>query len=486
MKKIDENGYWILKANPISRVGVFEYLGSQIDLDGKMGLDKNRRYNVLRPANELFDRDAMESFTAIPFINDHEMLGEGFTPVEKRSPEGTISNVRESLDEPGVLIADIKIYTKSMKDRIIDGKKGLSLGYYCEYAPEMGVYDGKTYEFVQKNLRGNHLALVSRPRNDVYVQDSAIGVTVMTIDSAIEEITPMNETQKKDGEQKNAETPDQQLAKLLTGQDPEACKATLDFLNDFLAKRKSADTPKTPDQKPSTDNDGTPPPPPKKEGEGDGAPAAGGEEAPGAEGAPDNSDKPTAVTAEPGANLAESTPAPTKEGDNGGEGQPTGDSCCGKTAKDGCCGKKEGCDGKECQPGDPNCDPDKGGEGNPGDGEPQPTQTEATPTTDEAVRQKFFKEFAKAHDLAEKVSNLTGTFDSSEMTEADVAVYGCKKLGLAFDESVPATAIFAISAALRFAKQPEQAVKKATLDSAVPAKSAESDTQKCVEAYFGK
>jgi hypothetical protein len=437
MKKIDDSGYWIIKANPISRVGVFDYLGRQIDIDRSLGLDPNRIYKAFRPAEELFSPAAIESFEGIPFIDEHEMLGEGYTPVEKRPSHGTITNVRPSVDQPGALIADIKIYTRTMKEKIESGKKGLSLGYYCKYEPEVGCYNGQTYDFVQKNIRGNHIALVNKPRNDVYVCDCAVA-DVVTFDSLPEEILNMK---NKDPDKSKALQ--EKLTSLLTANDAEACAACLDFLDDFLAKREAAKAAK-PNGQPAADGGGaqpggtppggTPPVPPKKE---DGAQPNGGE------GGGEPSAKPN------GGEGAAATSQPPAGGEGGGnpEGKPAGD-CGGKPA-----------------------------------GEAKPP---AKPALDEAVaRKEFFKEFAKAQELAGKISALTGTFDSSEMTERDVAVYGCKKLGIVFDEANPDSAVFAVKAALKYAKT--EPAKTVTLDSAETAKKVESEasqTSKCLEEYF--
>jgi hypothetical protein len=423
MKKIDDSGYWIIKANPISRVGVFDYLGRQIDIDRSMHLDPNRIYKVFRPPEELFSREAVESFEGIPFIDEHEMLGEGYTPVEKRPSHGTITSVRPSIDQPGALIADIKIYTRTMKEKIESGKKGLSLGYYCKYEPEVGCYNGQTYDFVQKNIRGNHIALVNKPRNDVYVCDCAVA-DVVTFDSLPEEILNM-----KNKNPDKSKALQEKLTSLLTANDAEACAACLDFLDDFLAKREAAKAAK-PSGQPASDgtpSDGAlPPAPPKTDGE---PPADGsGEGEP-----PDNDD---GGEAPPGA-----------QPPVGGEG---GDMQGGKPAGD--CGGKKPC---------------------------------KTALDESVARKEFFKEFAKAQELAGKISALTGTFDSSEMTEQDVAVYGCRKLGIVFDEANPGSAVFAVKAALKYAKT--EPAKTVTLDSGEPARKSESEasqTSKCLEEYF--
>lgn len=166
-KKTDHNGYWYIEDNPISRAGVFQYLGSQISEE----LEPDRLYNVYRPAEELFNPEAMKSFELIPFVNDHEMLGKGQTPAEEYGVHGVLG---EKIGRKGdMLTADIKIYSEALKDEINNGKKELSLGYYCDYDLTPGTYKGQHYDAVQRNLRGNHIALVDKGRmgHDVRVMD---------------------------------------------------------------------------------------------------------------------------------------------------------------------------------------------------------------------------------------------------------------------------------------------------------------------------
>jgi hypothetical protein len=159
MKQVNENGFWRIENNPISQVGVFPYLGKNISEK----LDPNKIYFVYRPSEELFAPETLESFnsTPLPLVDEHEMLGDGATPAEHKGIHGVISNVRQ---DGKLLVGDISIYSETMKDEINRGKKDLSMGYYCEYDIEEGEYDGQHYDAVQRNLRGNHVALVDQGR----------------------------------------------------------------------------------------------------------------------------------------------------------------------------------------------------------------------------------------------------------------------------------------------------------------------------------
>lgn len=169
-KIIDKNGYWKYPNTKISREGVFPYAGWQID----DSLPPDQIFMVYRPYEEISKQETVDSFNGVPFIEDHEMIGSGFTPVDERPAAGTLYNTRP---QPNDLFGDIVVYSEKVKDSISAGKKELSLGYFCSYVLEKGVFDGQPYDYKQINLLGNHIALVDKGRmgSSVRVQDSATG-----------------------------------------------------------------------------------------------------------------------------------------------------------------------------------------------------------------------------------------------------------------------------------------------------------------------
>jgi len=166
VKEVDTNGFWRIRDNPLSKEGVFPYLGKQID----KSLIPDKIYWVYRPMSEISAPETVESFNAAPLIDEHEMIGEGWTRYDDRPAGGVVYNTHA---KDGKLYGDIRIYSEKLKDEIESGKKELSMGYECNYEPEKGVFEGKQYDFVQRNLRGNHIALVNRGRmgSDVRVYD---------------------------------------------------------------------------------------------------------------------------------------------------------------------------------------------------------------------------------------------------------------------------------------------------------------------------
>lgn len=178
----DGNGWYEVKGNPLSKVGVFPYRGSSIGAP-----DADRIYNVYRPAEELSSQATIDSFKLLPWIDDHEMLGGSFTPAEDKGIHGIIGeNVYFDADDgPGVLKANLKIFSTKHAKRVDSGKKQLSAGYRCVYDFVTGVWNGEPYDAVQRNMRGNHVASVNQGRMgpDVAVQDSNHDCLQITFDA---------------------------------------------------------------------------------------------------------------------------------------------------------------------------------------------------------------------------------------------------------------------------------------------------------------
>ena len=169
-KEYDLNGWPEIKGNPISKVGVFPYSGQQISAD----LEPDKMYQVYRSEEELSHPETVESFKLLPWTDEHAMLGaegEGMLPAERKGIHGVIGE--NVYYEDGYLKGNIKIFSEKLAKLIQEGKKELSIGYRCLYDMTPGVYNGIKYDAVQRNIRGNHLALVGEGRSgpDVAVLD---------------------------------------------------------------------------------------------------------------------------------------------------------------------------------------------------------------------------------------------------------------------------------------------------------------------------
>ena len=166
-RESDVNGWAEIKGNPISKVGIFPYSGAQINSD----LDPDRIYMVYRPASELNNQKTIDSFKLLPWTDEHTMIGPGLTPAEKKGIHGVIGE--DVYFEDDYLKGNLKVFSDELAGLIDSGKKELSIGYRCLYDMSPGVYNGEKYDFIQKEIRGNHLALVEEGRSghDVSVLD---------------------------------------------------------------------------------------------------------------------------------------------------------------------------------------------------------------------------------------------------------------------------------------------------------------------------
>lgn len=158
----DENGYLVIKDNKIAKAGVFDYLGREISDE----LQGSEIYKVCRPWAEL--EKTAKDFEGMPVKLGHEWV----EPSKRDLKVGAISG-EVRLEEP-YLIADIKIYDKDAIEAIT-GRNivELSPGYTAKYAAESGEYAGEQYDFMQQDIKYNHLAIVENGRSgkDVKIND---------------------------------------------------------------------------------------------------------------------------------------------------------------------------------------------------------------------------------------------------------------------------------------------------------------------------
>lgn len=133
-------------------------------------LEPDKIYQVYRPEEEI--KKAADTFKLVPLVDDHTMLGPDFTPAEQKGVHGVLGE--DIQERNGTLFADVKIFSEQLKREIQDGKKELSLGYFCKYDLTPGQYNGMHYDAVQRDLKGNHIALVDNGRmgHDVRVMDA--------------------------------------------------------------------------------------------------------------------------------------------------------------------------------------------------------------------------------------------------------------------------------------------------------------------------
>ena len=208
----DFNGWFEVARNPISKVGVFPYLGSSLgpDMIKEQNLDPEKVYMVYRSAEELAKPEFLLSCTLIPWVNDHTMLGsddKGYTRPEEKGIGGVTGEQVLFDENDETVYSNIKLFSEAHKNEVANGKRELSLGYQCAYEWKPGEYNGEKYDLIQRNLRGNHLASVD---------DGRMGPSVAVLDhNDIKGVSAMDEIQKLLAALAEA------IAKLVPSTDPE-------------------------------------------------------------------------------------------------------------------------------------------------------------------------------------------------------------------------------------------------------------------------
>lgn len=155
-RKYTPEGYLTVPAR-IGRTGVQEYRARELGLDGG---DKIIRLN--RPHEEVFAVDTLASFVSKPISDNHPPDGVN-AETWKVHAVGDVGPLRPDgkfmLSEP-FTVRDITAIR-----RVQDGKVQLSCGYDFDLDMTPGTNaDGEKYDGTQRNIRGNHVAIVDSAR----------------------------------------------------------------------------------------------------------------------------------------------------------------------------------------------------------------------------------------------------------------------------------------------------------------------------------
>ena len=143
----------------ISRIGIQEYLAIEMGLSDREPSDIIRVY---RPEEEVFADNSLGSFASKPVTNNHppelvdaknfRQYGVGFSGPEVTRDGMFAKTVLHVTDEEAI-------------KNIESGKVELSNGYTADMDWTPGVTpDGEQYDAVQRNIKGNHIAIVERGR----------------------------------------------------------------------------------------------------------------------------------------------------------------------------------------------------------------------------------------------------------------------------------------------------------------------------------
>lgn len=142
----------------LTRVGVFDYR----EPGGKVRRE-------LRLPEEVFSADSLDSFQLVPLTNNHPSIDDGKV-TSKNAGLLQVGTVGQDVARDGSFVAATVLVTDAKAiEQIESGKVELSCGYFCDLEPAAGVWQDDAgvvhpYDAIQRNIRGNHVALVAMGR----------------------------------------------------------------------------------------------------------------------------------------------------------------------------------------------------------------------------------------------------------------------------------------------------------------------------------
>jgi len=150
--KLKETAEGYLEGYAVStRTGVFPYRST----DGSI------HYEARFP-EDVFHEDAINSLKMMPIVDNHPKNDVNADSAKELSVGMTGQDVKriDSYVAPYLKITDSKA-VEGVKNK---SKAGLSWGYTVDLIKESGIYKGERYDYIQKNIRANHLAIVHEGR----------------------------------------------------------------------------------------------------------------------------------------------------------------------------------------------------------------------------------------------------------------------------------------------------------------------------------
>lgn len=169
VREFDQDGRMRVKTANISKSVINPYRGHEIPGYEELGLEPDKVYQLFRDPKEL--EKAAPTFNGIQVLMKHiPVSADDHQPWDTVGATGTDATFTEPY-----LQNSLHIWAQPAIDVIESGdQKELSCAYH--YDPDMtpGSYKGQKYDGVMRNIKGNHVALVSEGRagHDVIVGDS--------------------------------------------------------------------------------------------------------------------------------------------------------------------------------------------------------------------------------------------------------------------------------------------------------------------------
>lgn len=168
-RRKDENGYLHISRTHLTKEQVAPYYGKEIPGWEGLDLDPERVYYGYRPAEEL--EKSADMFNGMPLLMVHQRDSAHAPLKEVRVGSVGTTPVWDAPYLDNALSVTDQVAIDAIEDKSLSE---ISCGYF--YTPDFtpGEFNGVAYDFVMRDIRGNHVALVKdgRAGPDVCVQDA--------------------------------------------------------------------------------------------------------------------------------------------------------------------------------------------------------------------------------------------------------------------------------------------------------------------------
>ena len=143
----------------ISRIGIQEYLAVEMGITDR---EPGSIIRVYRPEEEVFSDESLSSFASKPITDNHppELI------TSKNAKEFSVGHAGPEVTRDGMFAQTLLHITDADAiAKVESGKVELSNGYTADIDWTPGISpNGEQYDAVQRNIKGNHVAIVEKGR----------------------------------------------------------------------------------------------------------------------------------------------------------------------------------------------------------------------------------------------------------------------------------------------------------------------------------
>jgi hypothetical protein len=154
-RQVTREGFLVAPAK-INRTGIQVYRARELGLDGG-----DRPVRLYRPAEEVFRKETLDSFESQTTTDDHpedDVNSENWSTLAK-------GDIRDVCPDGEETAARVIVRDETTKQKVKAGKAELSCGYSFDLDMTPGkTARGEDYDGIQRNIIGNHVAIVDRGR----------------------------------------------------------------------------------------------------------------------------------------------------------------------------------------------------------------------------------------------------------------------------------------------------------------------------------